>query len=169
MSGAGCTFGNKCEGSLPLSSWPGKPLKDMGVLENEYKFAILRSTIVHQKERKQRHILSKKPKGPISADKKRNATNPEYDRLQQICQFFVCMLLWSHCFIFFALSTKVMCSVMQAKFLIRRWAFTPLKDWREQQMHWMRLHNMRNFYSIGSTVSCWLAIAAATTVCVNPP
>jgi hypothetical protein len=32
----------------------------------------------------------------------------------------------------------------------------------EVTQHW-------NFYSIGSTVSCWLAIAAATTVCVNPP
>ncbi len=26
-----------------------------------------------------------------------------------------------------------------------------------------------NFYSIGSTVSCWLAIAAATTVCMSIP
>jgi hypothetical protein len=56
MSVAGCTFGNKCEGNLPLPSQPGKPLKDMEVLENKHNFATV-------KTESKDPILSRKPKG----------------------------------------------------------------------------------------------------------
>jgi hypothetical protein len=56
MSVAGCTFGNKCEGNLPLPSPPGKSLKDMEVLENRHNFATL-------KRESKDPILSMKPKG----------------------------------------------------------------------------------------------------------
>jgi len=63
MSVAGCTFGNKCEGNLPLPSRPGKPLKDMEVLENKHNFATLK------RESKEPYSIKEAKRGLISVEK----------------------------------------------------------------------------------------------------
>jgi len=55
-----------------------------------------------------------------------------------------------------------MCSVMQVSLHTAEGLERAIDALNEVTHHW-------NFYSIGSTVNCWLAIAPTTIVCVSIP